>query len=417
MGVDHDALDALAWDGVFAELADMEAGGLANSDDQRQVGHYWLRAPELAPTPLQVGQIQSSMEAMRVFSEAVRAGRLRAFDGEAFSDVLHVGIGGSVLGASLLVAALDGDGLPVHFLDNTDPDGIGRVLDALGERLAHTLILVVSKSGITPETLNALHLTHHRMASLGIEVASNTVAITVEGTPLHDRALADKWLKTFFTWPWVGGRFSAFASVGLLAAALRGCDIERLRAGARDMDTWTRQTGWRNNPAALLAGCWFVAGKGRGERDLVVLPYADRLVLFPRYLQQLVMESIGKKHDRSGNVVEQGLVVYGYKGSTDQHAFVQQLRDGRDDSIIVFVQVLGDDSSVEVAPGIRVGDFLQGFLLGTRRALTDTGRPSVVVSVPRVDPYALGGLMALFERAVGLYASLLDVNAYDQPGV
>lgn len=152
---------------------------------------------------------------------------------------------------------------------------------------------------------------------------------------------------------------------------------------------------------------------------MVVLPYSDRLLTLSRYLQQLVMESLGKREDRQGQVVEQGLTVYGNKGSTDQHAYVQQLRDGRNDFFAVFVQVLSDGlgSGLEVAPGVNAGDFLQGFLLGTRRALHEGGRPSLTLTIERVDAWNLGALIALFERAVGLYASLVDLNAYHQPGV
>jgi glucose-6-phosphate isomerase len=185
------------------------------------------------------------------------------------------------------------------------------------------------------------------------------------------------------------------------------------------MDEWTSDEDVSANPAALLAGAWHLAGNGKGDRAMVVLPYSDRLVLFSRYLQQLVMESLGKRLDRDGKEVQQGIVVYGNKGSTDQHAYIQQLRDGRDDFFATFVEVLGDGrgSPLQVDRDVNAGDYLQGFLLGTRRALAQSGRPSMTIVIPRVDAYALGGLIALFERAVGLYGSLINVNAYHQPGV
>ena len=152
---------------------------------------------------------------------------------------------------------------------------------------------------------------------------------------------------------------------------------------------------------------------------MVVLPYKDRLLLFSRYLQQLVMESIGKEKDLAGRVVHQGLAVYGNKGSTDQHAFVQQLRDGTPDFFVSFVRVLRDreGASLEVEPGATSGDFLDGLLLGTRRALHESGRPSLTITVRELDARSLGMLIALYERAVGLYASLVGINAYHQPGV
>jgi len=152
---------------------------------------------------------------------------------------------------------------------------------------------------------------------------------------------------------------------------------------------------------------------------MVVLPYKDRLLLFSRYLQQLVMESIGKEKDFEGRVVHQGLTVYGNKGSTDQHAFVQQLRDGAPDFFVTFVRVLKDreGASLEVEPGATSGDFLDGLLLGTRRALFESGRPSLTLTIQDLTPRSLGMLIALYERAVGLYASLVGINAYHQPGV
>jgi glucose-6-phosphate isomerase len=169
----------------------------------------------------------------------------------------------------------------------------------------------------------------------------------------------------------------------------------------------------------LLSLMWYYAGNGRGEKDMVVLPYKDRLLLFSRYLQQLVMESLGKELDLDGNRVNQGIAVYGNKGSTDQHAYVQQLRDGVNNFFLTFVEVRKDrsQSSIEVEPGTTSGDFLQGFLRGSRSALYDNGRGSITVSIPEVTPYQVGALIALYDRAVGFYGSLVNINAYHQPGV
>ena len=185
------------------------------------------------------------------------------------------------------------------------------------------------------------------------------------------------------------------------------------------MDEATRRRETRRNPAGLLALAWHAVGEGRGAKAMVVLPYKDRLLLLSRYLQQLVMESIGKEKDLAGRVVHQGLTVYGNKGSTDQHAFVQQLRDGTPDFFVSFVRVLRDRGgrSLEVEPGATSGDFLDGLQLGTRRALHESGRPSLTLTIRELDPHSLGMLIALYERAVGLYASLVGINAYHQPGV
>jgi glucose-6-phosphate isomerase len=220
-------------------------------------------------------------------------------------------------------------------------------------------------------------------------------------------------------WDWVGGRTSELSAVGLLPAALQGLDIDGMLAGARSCDEVTRQRDLRANPAALLALMWHHAGGGKGSRDLVVLPYKDRLELFSRYLQQLIMESLGKELDLDGRVVNQGLAVYGNKGSTDQHAYVQQLREGLHNFFVTFIEVLRDraSASMEVEPGVTSGDFLSGFYLGTRQALYEKGRESVTLTIREVSPFSVGGLIALFERAVGFYATLVNINAYHQPGV
>ena len=207
--------------------------------------------------------------------------------------------------------------------------------------------------------------------------------------------------------------------MGLLPAVLQGIDIDGLLAGAAAMDIVTRSTRTTENPAALLAVMWYFATDGRGTKDMVVLPYKDRLLLFSRYLQQLVMESLGKELDLKGNVVNQGIAVYGNKGSTDQHAYVQQLREGVNNFFVTFIEVLKDrgSPSLEVEPGVTSGDFLQGFYLGTRDALSEKDRWSISLTLPDVTPRTLGMLIALYERVVGLYASLIGINAYHQPGV
>jgi glucose-6-phosphate isomerase len=152
---------------------------------------------------------------------------------------------------------------------------------------------------------------------------------------------------------------------------------------------------------------------------MVVVPYKDCLELFSKYLQQLVMESLGKAVDLDGNAVNQGICVLGNKGSTDQHSYIQQLRDGLNNFFITFIEVLKDQSGEPVftEPDATSGDFLEGFLLGTRSALAENGRESITITVNETNANVIGMLIALFERAVGYYASLVNINAYHQPGV
>jgi glucose-6-phosphate isomerase len=309
--------------------------------------------------------------------------------------------------------------MAITFFDNTDPDGFDRVLQQIGDGLGRTLTVVISKSGGTKETRNGMLEAAAAYRARGLSFARHAVAVTGEGSELDRHASAESWLHRFPMWDWVGGRTSVLSAVGLLPAALQGLDIQGLLSGARDMDAATRVPQTRKNPAALLALMWHHATGGRGQKDMVVLPYKDRLLLFSRYLQQLVMESLGKQQDLDGRTVQQGLAVYGNKGSTDQHAYVQQLRDGVPNFFVTFIQVLRDrqGTSLPVEPGATSGDFLLGFLLGTRKALYESGRESLTLTLPEVSPRSLGGLIALYERTVGLYASLVNINAYHQPGV
>jgi glucose-6-phosphate isomerase len=207
--------------------------------------------------------------------------------------------------------------------------------------------------------------------------------------------------------------------VGLVPMALQGVDVDMLLAGAAAMDEKTRSQPTEKNVAMLLALMWHHAGGVKGAKDMVVLPYNDRLMLLSKYLQQLVMESIGKELDLDGKKVNQGIAVYGNKGSTDQHAYVQQLRDGVNNFFATFIEVRkgAPGPQAEVEPGTTSGDFLQGFLRGTRKALYENGRESVTISIAEVSPFTVGAIIALFERTVSFYASLVNVNAYHQPGV
>src|SRR4029079_7732778 len=155
--------------------------------------------------------------------------------------------------------------------------------------------------------------------------------------------------------------------------------------GAATMDQLTRVDVVEQNAAMLLALMWFYAGEGQGAKDMVIVPYKDRLALFSRYLQQLVMESLGKEKDREGKIVHQGIAVYGNKGSTDQHAYVQQLRDGVLNFFVTFIEVEKDAKSPrEVEPGVTAGDYLHGFLRGTRSALYEKERQSIVLQIGTV---------------------------------
>ena len=402
-------------------MAELEKGGIANPDERRMVGHYWLRHPGLAPTATLADEIRKTTDEVEAFAAAVHAGTI-AGAGGAFAQVLVIGIGGSALGPQFVSRALgqpSTDKLRPWFFDNTDPDGMDRVLEELSGQLGRTLCVVISKSGGTSETRNGMLEARAAYQRAGLDFAKHAVAVTGVGSAMDREAVSQGWIRRFPMWDWVGGRTSETSAVGLLPAALQGLDIRGLLEGAKRCDEATRRTEVHKNPAAQLALMWYFLGEGRGSKDMVVLPYKDRLELFAKYLQQLVMESLGKELDLDGRIVNAGIAVYGNKGSTDQHAYVQQLREGVLNFFVTFIEVLQDrrGSSLEVEPGVTSGDFLSGFFLGTRAALYENGRQSITITVRDVSGFSVGLLIALFERAVGLYASLVNINAYHQPGV
>ena len=409
------------FDKAFADMAALEKGAIANPDENRMVGHYWLRNPDLAPTPELTQEIVQTIEQIEAFAEKVQTGAIHPPKASRFTDVISIGIGGSALGPQFVAEALAPDFPPlrIHFIDNTDPAGIDRILTQLRNNLSSTLVLVTSKSGGTPEPRNGMIEVKKAYAEQNLDFAQYAIAITSADSNLDKLAKSEGWLARFPMYDWVGGRTSEMSAVGLVPAALQGVDVRVMLEGAKEMDDATRVADVKKNPAALLALAWYFSGNGRGEKDMVVLPYKDSLLLFSRYLQQLVMESLGKEKDLDGNTVYQGIAVYGNKGSTDQHAYVQQLREGVPNFFATLIEVLEDRQgpSLEIEPGVTSGDYLSGFLQGTRQALYEKDRDSITVTIPQVNSRTVGALIALYERAVGLYASLVNINAYHQPGV
>jgi glucose-6-phosphate isomerase len=408
-------------DKAFAAMRELEAGAIANPDENRMVGHYWLRNPALAPNPDLRRDIEETNKHIKAFAADVHSGKIAAANGKKFEHVLLIGIGGSALGPQFVAEALgsSADPMDIYFLDNTDPDGFDRTFAKIDNLLSQTLAIVISKSGGTKETRNGMLEAEAKFKAKGIPFGKHAIAVTGEASNLDKYAEKNEWLIRFPMHDWVGGRTSIMSAVGLAPMAFQGFKIDNFLAGAAAMDERTRAHDATLNAAMLLALMWHYAGNGKGEKDMVILPYKDRLALFSKYLQQLVMESLGKEKDLQGNVVHQGIAVYGNKGSTDQHAYVQQLRDGVLNFFVTFIEVGKDREGApfEVEPGFTSGDYLQGFLRGTRSALYDSGRESITLSITSVDEFHVGALIALYERAVGFYGSLVNINAYHQPGV
>ena len=417
-------LQALATEvGLSDAIEKYFTGDIINQTENRAVLHTALRSKESSPLFVEGEDIRPEIAAVKakikIFSQGIISGAHKGFTGKAITDVVNIGIGGSDLGPAMLADALAfyQNHLNVHFVSNVDGDHVQEVLKKVNPET--TLFVIVSKTFTTQETLSNAQTIRTWFLKAGTEkdIAAHFVAVSTNLQKVQDFGIAPE--NIFPMWDWVGGRTSEMSAVGLLPAMLQGIDIDAMLAGAREMDTFTRSRELTKNPAALLALMWFHAGNGGGTKDMVILPYKDRLLLLSRYLQQLVMESLGKAKDLDGKTVHQGIAVYGNKGSTDQHAYVQQLRDGLHNFFVTFIEVLKDrdGSSRLVEKDATSGDYLLGFLLGTRQALFESDRQSITLTIPDVSPRTLGALIALFERVVGLYAHLIHINAYHQPGV
>ncbi len=400
---------------VFDRMEALEKGAVANGDENRMVGHFWLRDPDSAPSAAIAGEIRQAREGILAFAHRVHT------DG-AFRNVLLIGIGGSSLGPAFVADALsagDKDKMRLFYMDNTDPDGMDRIFAALAGQWEKTLVLVISKSGGTLETRNGMEETRRQYVAEGLSFASHAVAVTMAGSQLDNLRKREDWLGAYPLWDWVGGRTSVLSPVGLLPLALQGIDIEGLLEGAAACDVLTRRRSAPDNPAALMAAVWYHITGGKGGKEMVLLPYKDRLALFSKYMQQLVMESLGKEEDRNGEKVHQGLTVFGNKGSTDQHSYVQQLLGGPGGFFAVFIEVLTDREGFSPIVGEEStsGGYLQAFLLGTGLAMAGKGRETLTITIPQIDSRRIGVLLALFERTVGFYADLVGINAYHQPSV
>ena len=401
-----------------AEMKKIEAGEIKNPDENRKVTHFTDRVDY--PKSKLFADVES-------FADDVKNGKVCGSTGKKFEALVVNGIGGSALGPQLMQFAINGpywnelssnarNGyLKIYFLDNTDSAEFTDLLAVMDPEV--TLQLVISKSGGTRETKNNMIAMEDFYASKGLDFAKHAVAITMLDSQLDKHAKGNNWLRVFEMADSIGGRTSETSIVGHVPAALTGIDFARFLEGACTMDKWTRSEDLAANPAMMLSAMWYIAGQGKGDRNMVIVPYSDRLVLLSRYLQQLVMESLGKELDLDGNKVYQGLNVFGNKGGTDAHAFIQQLNDGRDDFFATFIEVLKDSARLDMGDGVAIGDYLHGFLEGLSAALLGKGRQIITIRVPELDVFTLGQIIALYERAVAMYAEYININAFHQPGV
>lgn len=404
--------------GVHEEMLKIERGEIKNPDENRKVTHFTDRS---------VYTGSEEYQEVETFAEAIRTGKITGSTGKKFEAAFINGIGGSALGPQLIQMAVNGPywnekssaqrngNLKIYFLDNTDTAGLADALQVAD--LETTLVVNISKSGGTQETKNNMIACMQYYAAAGLDFAKHACAITMKNSELDQLSRGSNWLKVFEMAESIGGRTSETSIVGHLPAALAGISFKDLLAGACHMDSLTSNPQLTHNPSYMLSAMWYIAGNGKGDRNMVIVPYSDRLILMSRYLQQLVMESLGKEKDLDGNTVHQGLNVFGNKGGTDAHAFIQQLNDGRNDFFVTFIEVLEDALPAPISKGIAMGDYLHGFLTGLSNALRGKGRQVIELRLDNVSAFNVGMLIALYERAVAAYAELIHINAFHQPGV
>jgi glucose-6-phosphate isomerase len=405
------------------------AGERVNVTENRPALHMALRGDEHVSVDGQdvLPEVQRNRERMRVVAQAVREGQWKGHTGERIRSVLAIGIGGSALGPRVALEALRGeaDGPEVRFVTNVDAAEFDDAVDGLDP--ASTLVVVASKTFTTQETMaNAEAARSWLEASLGnAALGKHVVAATA------NNAAAAKWglpeCNVFPFAEWVGGRFSVWSSVGLPVAIGIGMPrFEQMLAGAHAADLAFRSDPLERNVPALAAllGVW--NRNLLGAATLAVLPYASRLENLPAYLQQLEMESNGKRVDAEGNPLDTVTcpVVWGGVGTPGQHAFHQWLHQGTDAvacDFIVVARAMGEareHHEVLLAHACAQSEALmEGLATPQTHKACPGDRPSTTYVLPALDAYHLGTLLAIYEQKVFAQGVIWGIDSFDQWGV
>jgi glucose-6-phosphate isomerase len=408
--------------GLEAQRDAMFGGEPINSTEGRQVMHFLLRQPldAKAAPPLanELQKVNQTLDAMLAFAEEVRADR-------EITDVVNIGIGGSDLGPQMAVLALDEFVLPgkrFHFVSNIDGHELAAVLRQL--RPGNTLFLVASKTFTTLETMtNARSARHWFEQQGGKDIGRHFAALTTNVEAAAQFGIR----RTFGFWDWVGGRYSIWSAIGLpVAIAVGAQGFRGLLSGAHAMDQHFRTEALeRNLPVRLaLIDVWYRNFHGFASRS--VAPYHSALRRVPAYLQQLEMESNGKRVDRQGRSVPYSTspVVWGEPGTNGQHAYFQMLHQGTDVVPVEFIAV--KKAAHDMAghhPQLLANVLAQAQAL--MQGKEDAGghrhfpgnRPSTVLLLDRLEPQSLGALIALYEHRVFCAGALWGINSFDQWGV
>jgi len=416
---------------VPAWIARMFAGDPVNNTEGRAALHVALRSDRAAfPESGDVmPAVRASRELMRRFVDEAQRGALRGADGRPITDIVNIGIGGSDLGPRMLARALRKFRKPgprLHFVANTDPADLDAALAGLAP--GTTFFIVASKSFTTAETLdNAARARAWLEATLGKSAGLSRHFAAVTANAAGAAALGVPPDRVFPMWDWVGGRYSVWSAVGLPVALTAGMDaFEELLEGARAMDEHFRTAPIERNMPVVLAllEIWYVNFFGAGSR--AVIPYSEDLRDFPAYLQQLEMESNGKRVDRDGNEVDYDTapVVWGAAGTPSQHAFHQLLHQGTHLIPVDFVVIGHDGESSGAREALAANALAQSSALafgdpapGAPHKALPGNRPSSTLLLKRLTPRALGGLIALYEHKVFVEGAIWNLNSFDQWGV
>jgi glucose-6-phosphate isomerase len=410
-------------------LTEEDLGGLA---ERVRHGHESLRRKRQAGDLawMELPYQQDDVKAVLAYEETVR-GR--------FDNFVVLGIGGSALGNTAISTALNPpyynllpsaqrqDRPRLFVLDNVDPDQLVALQGLLD--LDRTLFNVITKSGSTAETMaQFLIVRRDLVGKLGPRHKEHLVFTTDPKSGELRKIVDAEGYTAFNIHPGVGGRFSVLSPVGLLSAALTGIDVSALLAGAAYADKLCSESDVWRNPAYMNAAIHYL-GYERGRPLSVMMPYAQSLKDVADWYAQLWAESLGKKHDLDGNVVNIGPTPVKALGVTDQHSQVQLYAEGRFDKIVNFISVERFKNQVDVprgwpdSPGVN---YLGGHSLnelmkvereGTAIALAESGRPSVTFTLPEVNAFTVGQLMYLLEVQTAAIGELFRINAFDQPGV
>ena len=415
----------------------MFSGDAINITEQRAVLHTAIRTPEGSIVLVDGHNVIPDVIATRLrclaFATAIRDGSIRGATGARFTDVVNIGIGGSDLGPVMAVEALRGfhDGPRLHFVSNVDGAHLADVLKDLDP--AGTLIIVASKTFTTIETMTNARSARGWLANALGEQAVGDHFVAVSTALGKVEAFGIPGTRMFGFWDWVGGRYSLWSSIGLPLMIAIGPDrFNAFLAGGHAMDRHFEEAPLAQNLPVLLGliGIWHRNICGHASR--AVIPYAQRLARFPAYLQQLDMESNGKRVTREGRPVGRatGPLVWGEPGTNGQHAFFQLLHQGTD--VIPVEFLLGargeEDPALAAHQPLLVANCLaQSQALMRGRTLDEAGgnphrvfpgnRPSATLLFPALTPFVLGQLIALYEHRVFVEAAIWDINAYDQWGV